>query len=313
MRRQAAAFFPALVVGLALAGLAAAAPVYPPGLRIGLEPAAGLAPARGFPGFADAERNVSVTILELPGAAYDQVARSTFSEPEQGIGEVRREIFPFAGGFGFLASGRVMKDGSERRIWFLLSRPVAGADEDMTALVRVEVPAAAAALYSERVVRDMLASVTFRPEPVRERLGLLPFRLTDLAGFRVSRVSNTGVVILTEGASDTLAGHSYAVVSIGRGAPDDPKDYARFARQLLASAPIRDLAITSGDAMRINGQPGFELRARGADPKGAPVALVQWLRFSGSGYIRVVAVTPQKEWEPMFPRFRALRDGIELR
>jgi hypothetical protein len=316
MRHQTAFLLSALLaLWLALPARAAppATPVFPPGLRVGLAPAADLKPARDFPGFADSDRNVAVTVLELPGAAYDQIARSTFAMPAQGVSRVGREVFPYAGGLGFLVHGRTVKDGTERQLWVLVVRPVAGDAQDLTALIRVEVPAAAGAVYSDAVVRRMLASATIRPEPVEERLGLLPFRLTDLAGFRVSRVSSNGVVILTEGASDDLAEQAYAVISIGRNAPNNPDDYPRFARNLLAGAPIRGLAVTSADPMRLNGTPGFEIRARGESPTGAPLSLVQWLRFAGDGFIRLVAITPQQEWDRMFTRFRALRDGIALR
>jgi len=38
---------------------------------------------------------------------------------------------------------------------------------------------------------------------------------------------------------------------------------------------------------------------------------VQWLRFGGGGFMRIVAVSPAAEWDTLFPRFRALRDGID--
>jgi len=316
MRRQTASLPSVLLaVCLALAGLtsAAAEPIYPPGLRVGLEPAAGLKPARGIPGFADAERQAAVTIFELPTVAYDQITRSTFAMPEREFAGVGREAFPFAGGLGFLIDGHKKKDGADRRVWFLVARPVAGEARDFTALIRVEVPAPASEVYSEAVVREMLASVTFRSEPVAERLGLLPFRLTDLAGFRVITVLGNGVVVLTEGPSDNLVDQPYAVVSIARGAPDNPEDYARFARNLLANSPIVELAMTSSDRMRINGLPGFEIRARGESSNGMPLSLVQWLRFGSGGFIRVIAVAAQQDWDQLFNRFRALRDGIELR
>lgn len=315
MRRQTAFVLSALLVFLALPALPASAakPVFPTGLRVGLEPAADLEPARGFPGFADAGRHAAVTILDLPAAAYDRIARSAFAMPGQGFTDVRRQAFPFAGGLGFLVDGRTVKDGTDWHIWFLLARPVSGEVRDLTLLVRVEVPASARAVYSDAAVRRMLASVTFRPEPTDERLGLLPFKLTDLAGLRVSTVLNNGAVVLTEGPSDNLADQPYAVVSIAPGAPNDAEDYARFARNLLANAPVRDLAVTSGDRMRINGQPGFEIRARASGPNGLPLTLVQWLRFGTRGFIRVVGIAPRDDWDRMFNRFRALRDGIELR
>jgi hypothetical protein len=42
---------------------------------------------------------------------------------------------------------------------------------------------------------------------------------------------------------------------------------------------------------------------------------VQWVRFVGAGgnFLRIVAVAPNDQWDAAFNRFRALRDGMELR
>ncbi len=39
--------------------------------------------------------------------------------------------------------------------------------------------------------------------------------------------------------------------------------------------------------------------------------MVQWLRFGGGGFIRMLGSAPKDEWEKAFPRLRAVRDGIE--
>ena len=62
--------------------------------------------------------------------------------------------------------------------------------------------------------------------------------------------------------------------------------------------------------MRINGSPGNELRATGKDASNASITLVQWLRFGTGGFMRIIGVSPTAEWDSMFPRFRAVRDGI---
>ena len=65
--------------------------------------------------------------------------------------------------------------------------------------------------------------------------------------------------------------------------------------------------------MRIGGRPGYEIRARGKDAQGDPSAVVQWVRFTGGGFLRVVGVSRNEQWDEMFNRFRAVRDGVELR
>ncbi|MDB5567653.1 MAG: hypothetical protein JWP84_4219, partial [Tardiphaga sp.] len=43
-------------------------------------------------------------------------------------------------------------------------------------------------------------------------------------------------------------------------------------------------------------------------------SVVQWLRFgSGNVAMRIIASSPREEWPKAFPRFRAVRDGIQPR
>jgi hypothetical protein len=65
--------------------------------------------------------------------------------------------------------------------------------------------------------------------------------------------------------------------------------------------------------MRIGRLPGFEIRAQAKQPDGAPIALVQWLRFGTGGFMRIVGVAPKDEWDNLFARFRAVRDGVDER
>ena len=122
----------------------------------------------------------------------------------------------------------------------------------------------------------------------------------------------SGGVILTEGPTDDLSKQPYVIVSIGRGSPEQPDDRARFARDLLASAPLRDLTVQSAEAMRIGGLPGYEIRAQGKGLNDEPVMMAQWLRFSGGNFLRVVGVGRKDDWDALFTRFRAVRDGIDL-
>lgn len=294
-------------------GAAGAEPVFPPGLRVGLEPPAGLTLSTQFPGFQDSERKASITILDLPGSAYEDIERSVFAQNQTGLTEVKRESFPFANGIGILIAGRASENGAPVRRWFLLAGGFGGAASDLTTLINVTVPEAAAAVYPEVAIRKALASVSFRQLPLQELLGMMPFKLNELAGFRVMRVLREGAVILTDGPTDNLDAQPYVVVSIGRGAPAEPGDRGRFARDMLSTAPLRDLSIQQAEPMRIGGQPGYEIRAQAATLRGDPLALVQWVRFGGGGFLRVVGVGRRDDWNTLFGRFRALRDGIEMR
>jgi hypothetical protein len=295
----------------ALSPAATAEPVFPPGLRIGLEPLGDLKLSQRFPGFEDADRKVSIAILDLPARAYEDIERSAFDKNQRGLEDLKRESFPFASGVGFLISGLAHENGVTSYKWFLLATAVGGV-RDLVMLITVEVPEAARAVYSDAVIRKVLASVTFRQAPIQEQLGLLPFKLNEWAGFRAMQAMAAGGLILTDGPSDDINTQPYVIVSVGRGAPGNADDRGKFARELLSSAPLRDLSVTLAEPMRIGGLPGYEIRARAKGADGSPVTLVQWVRFGSGGFLRIVGVGRPNDWDALFTRFRAIRDGIEL-
>ncbi len=304
-----------LMLGLAAftAG-AAATPVFPPGSRIGLEPPGDLKLSKKFPGFEDSARSVVITILDLPGPAYQALEKSAFTNVVKGLTVDRRELFPFRGGIGYLISGHETVKGTELRSWYMLANVSNREIGHIAALVAMRMPDSATRVYPEMVVRAALATVSFRTPPLAELLRLLPFKLSKTAGFRVMKIAPQGVLVLIDGPSDDLAKHPYMIVQIGRGAPSVPDLRPKFARDLLIRSPLPGLAVTSGEAMRINGGQGYEVRAQAKGAGAAPLALVQWLRFGGGGgFLRVIGVTAKGRWDEMFPRFRAVRDGIEAR
>ena len=312
----------AAIAALLLAGMAAiatpaasAAPVFPTGLRIGLETPSGLVVSRRFPGFEDPDHKVLVAIFELPGAAYEQIMQAGFDKQTSGMTNVTKSDFALAGGSGYLVTGETKGNDHGEHRWFLMARPNGGdKGTPVTGLVRVDVPDAARQVYSDTVVRKMLASVDFRPTPTQELLGLLPFKLDNLAGFRVARVLPGGA-ILTDGPSDEIgkAKQPYIIVSVGRGGPSDPALRGNFARDMLHSGPLSDLTVTSSDTIRIGRAPAYELRAKAQDPTGQAVTVVQWLRFATGGYMRIIGVAPTDNWDKVFNRFRAVRDGVASR
>jgi hypothetical protein len=309
----------ALLAGAGLMSLAPggtdanAEPVFPPGLRVGLEPPVGMSPSTRFPGFEDTKQNAVITILDLPLSAYQELETAAFNKVQEDLDQPKRESFPFESGIGFLISGTGHKNGIAVHRWSLLAQAVGGSVQNLTALVNVEVPESAFSVYSDAVVRKVLASVTFRPAPVEEQLALLPFKLGDLAGFHVAQISPAGGVILADKTADIMAPQPFMVISVERGGPADPSDRARFARDLMANAPVRDLALQSAEPMRIGGAPGQEIRAQGKGPAGDPVSMVQWIRFGSSGFLRLIAVSPTDKWDESFTRFRTVRDGIQAR
>jgi hypothetical protein len=98
-------------------------------------------------------------------------------------------------------------------------------------------------------------------------------------------------------------------------APAQPEDRGRFAQQAATTIPgVRDARITMSEPIRIDGQPGFETRVDATSGKdNTTVTVVQWLRFGGSNTLRMIGSAPRDQWTTAFPRFRAVRDGIQPR
>ncbi len=68
------------------------------------------------------------------------------------------------------------------------------------------------------------------------------------------------------------------------------------------------------EPIRIDGLAGYETRIDGVSGKdNIPVTVVQWLRFGGQSTMRIIASAPRDDWAKAFPRFRAVRDGIQPR
>ena len=316
------AVWTALATTAAVSPTRAAEPQFPKGMRIGLVPPNGLTPSNEFPGFEDRARKITIAIFDLPAGAYDSIERAAFGDPTKGVTVGRRELFSFADGVGYLITGHAEIDGLSVHTYdLLINDTFAGKMGRFTAFVRVHVPDAAHEIYPDAVIRAALQSVTFRVPPAGELrqelqkalLKKVPFNLGDMAGFRVMRVVPPAIAVLVDGAEDDPVKNPYVVVSIGRGAPEQADARARFARDLLTTAPLKNVTITNMESMRIQNQPGYEVRAEANGPDGAPVKIVQWLRFGTVAYLRVVGVVAKDRWDELFPRFRAVRDGIDRR
>jgi len=321
-----AAVWTALAAAALLSPAPAAEPQFPSGMRIGLVPPNGLSPSADFAGFEDHARRVTIAIFDLPAGAYDSIERAAFGEGIKGLTVRQRELFSFARGMGFLFTGHAEIDGMSVYTYdLLINITYTGKMGRFTAFVRVHVPDAAHEAYPDAVIRAALQTVTFRVPPAAElraelRAELLkkllkqvPFTFGDMAGFRVMRVVPPAVAVLIDGPKDDPVKNPYMLITIGRGAPEQADARARFSRDLLGDAPLKNVAITNMESMRIQNRAGYEVRADANGPDGAPVKIVQWLRFGTTGYLRMVGVVATDRWDELFPRFRAVRDGIDPR
>jgi len=313
-RLHSLAFIALAFTGLALASPAQAADVvFPVGSRVGLAPPPGTTLSRNFNGFEDGPNNVAVVLAALPPEAYAELERTTGADELAKRGLTLENHESQAAGKAFLVIARQEADGFKLHKWiYALSTP------DLTALVTVQVPDAAEGAYPEIVIRTALASLMVRPAvPDEEQLSLLPFRVDELAGFRIGGVMAGRALMLTDtpGADPDSDVVPRFIVAIGPGGPEQTADRGRFARDLFATIPnLRDVHLTSAEPLRIGGQQGHQIMAEGKDNRtNNDITIVQWLRFGGIAYMHMIGVARSDAWTAAYARFRQVRDSIETR
>ena len=251
-------------------------------------------------------------MTDLPAEAYGEVANAFKANPG-GSGGVKPESIETAAGLAYYTVENA-KDGATnvRRYSMILPGPT------FSGYVAVQVPENASKIYTDDAIRQMFATAVIRNQvPVDEQLGLLPFKLAELSDFKNVRTLAPGVaLILADGDEKTgFEVAPFMIVGIIGSTPSQPDDRGRFAQQIAGTIPgVRDGKITMSEPVRIDGQAGYETRIDATSGKdNTPVTIVQWLRFGGGSTLRIIGSSPRDDWAKAFPRFRAVRDGIQPR
>lgn len=307
-RILSAAALSAVLLGPALAADA----VFPPGARVGVAPLVGLAVAKSFPGFETEDHSVKVLMAELPADAYNEV-KNAFSANPGGTSGVRPESIETTAGLGYYTTENG-KDGATpvRRYSMILP------GSTFSGYIAVQVPETASKIYTDDAVRQMFASAAVRKEvPVDEQLSLMPFKVSDLASFKTVRTLAPGAALILADGNEAQGFEAapFMVVSLIPAAPTEPGDRGRFAQQAATTIPgVRDARLTMSEPIRIDGLPAYETRIDATSGKdNTPVTVVQWLRFGAPNTLRIIGSAPRDQWPTAFPRFRAVRDGIQPR
>jgi hypothetical protein len=302
----------ASVIGLGFGPAFAADPVFPPGMRVGLTPLVGLSRAKSFVGFETEDQGVKVLVTELPAEAYGEVMNAFKANPA-GSGGIKPESIETAAGVAYYtAESAKDASGNLRRYSMILPGGT------FSGYVAVQVPENASKIYTDDAVRQMFASAVVRKEvPVEEQLGLMPFKIGELSDFKTIRTLAPGAVIILADGDETTGFEPkpFMVIGLIGSAPTQPEDRGRFAQQAATTIPgVRDARITMSEPIRIDGMAGYETRIDATSGKdNTAVTVVQWLRFGGGNVMRIIGSAPRDQWSTAFPRFRAVRDGIQPR
>ncbi len=279
---------------------------------MGLAPLVGLSRAKSFTGFESEDGSVKVLVTELPPEAYNEVS-SAFKANPAGAGGVKPENIETSAGTAYYTAENA-KDGTTTVRRYSMIVP----GGTFSGYVAVQVPENATKIYSDDAVRQMFASAVTRKEvPVDEQLGLMPFNVTELGSFKNVRTLAPGAALVLADRDETSGFEPapFMVIGILGATPPEPTDRGRFAQQSATAIPgVRDARITMSEPIRIDGMPGYETRIDATSGKdNTSVTVVQWLRFGGPHMLRIIGSAPRDQWPAAFPRFRAVRDGIQPR
>jgi hypothetical protein len=306
----------AFVAALPGAPAYAADPVFPTNSRIGLTPPPGFVPSTRFPGFENPQAKVAIMFLEFPAEAFPDLEKS-FNDDDalktRGMTVETRETVAFPDGRGIMITGQHATGDLTRRE-IVLAATLTG----VTAVVSIQIPEESRAAISEPEVKEALKTIAVRATvPDSEKLAALPYRLGELAGFRLVRGGPDGTALLTDGPADTVAAvaQPFMLIGLAPGETPKPEDRDTFARRMFSSMPgIKEVRILRAEPMRINNQAGYEILAEAKEAtSNTDVTTVQWLRFSGGSFLTIFAIARRDAWADLFPRLRAIRDGIEGR
>ena len=290
----------------------AADPVFPPGIRVGMTPLVGLSRAKTFTGFETEDQSVKVLVAELPADAYNEVMNAFKANPG-GTGGIKPESIETTAGLAYYTAENA-KDGAANVRRYSMILP----GGTFSGYIAVQVPENASKIYTDDAVRQMFASAAIRKEvPVDEQLGQMPFKMGELSDFKTVRTLAVGAALILGDGNETTGFEAapFMVVGLIGSAPATPDDRGRFAQQIATTIPgVRDAKITMSEPVRIDGQPGYETRIDAVSGKdNTAVTVVQWLRFGGQSSLRIIGSAPREQWTKAFPRFRAVRDGIQPR
>src|SRR5882762_10919805 len=290
----------------------AADPIFPPSARVGMTPLVGLVKARSFVGFETEDHGVKVLVTDLPAEAYGEVATAFKANPA-GTGGIKPESIETAAGLAYYTAENA-KDGANNVRRYSMILP----GGTFSGYVAVQVPENASKIYTDEAIRQMFASAAIRKEvPVDEQLGLMPFKISELSAFKNVRTLAIGAAIVLAD-NDEATGFEAApfmILGVIGSSPAQPEDRGRFAQQVATTIPgVRDARITMSEPIRIDGMAGYETRIDATSGKdNTAVTVVQWLRFGGPNALRIIGSAPRDQWAKAFPRFRAVRDGIQPR
>jgi hypothetical protein len=289
-------------------------PIFPPRSSIGLVPPDGMRIAEDFVGFEDIDAGAAITLYDLPAEAFEAISADFTLEAleAQGIRNPGREEVAITGAeTAFLITGEQDEQGATLRKWILITTTI-----ERTALVVGEM-ISESGRHDPATMRDAVLTLTFRARPsLSERIELLAFQVADRADFRPIEATMNDTLLLTEGEGDTITDPTQPIIVItaipGQSPPAELRE--EYARQSLFGAQgLAEIRIERAEGFRQRNDDWHEIVAEARDGEGNPLIVMQTLRFSPQGTIRVFATVRLEDRAAILPRIRRVADSVEPR
>lgn len=302
-----------LLISLILAGPAAARIVQAPNSRIAIDLPDGYEPAGQFSGFVNTTNGVSIVIIEMPGAAYAQIATAFTPEALATRGVVgvkpgkiaRTDQHVYVTGEQDAPQGRYSK--------FI----VAFQDGDVTALITVNAPKSNldGGQVKPAEIESALASarVAAAAAPVKEL-----FKLGYLGPFKesMSILGTTKLYSLDGKAEPSKENANRALVIVAPSLDKRPipalEEFSERAFKDVAKAA--DVAIDERRKLTVAGIDAFEIvgSARDKDTGAEKVIYQVVVPGKDGGYFRIVGQSPREEGARLIPEFRKMAESFRL-
>lgn len=292
-------------------------PLAIPGTTVTLSPIEGWTVAEGFSGLANQKTQSSAVVVELPGAAEEQVAplfssidaaRTAFASQGVEVKELR-SLATDAGAEFSLVTGTQNAGGIPFDKWIALFK---GAS---TVMLTVQAPQEAA--LDGSAVEAMLKSVVLADEvSMEEKLAALPFRIETSEPFRVVDTIAGSGLLMTAGPADIDPEGKQPVVIVAMqvSQPAAAGQQEQIAKALLTqTASLEQAQVEKTETVPFAGGEGVLLSGSAGDADMAR-RFVQYLRIGEEGrFVRLVAMAREAEFENVKSAVETIAASIDFR
>ena len=308
------AMLAALAVGGVFSG-AQAEPRQAPNSRIALEVPASFVPSPRFSGFRDEASGSSFLIVEMPGAAYDELKTLGDSQDalaQKGLTDAQAAQLPGRSGDYVYITAKQKTAAGDYGKHILVMR-----ENDVTAMITANIPAKALAdkTVTPEQVERALASATVKAEAAK---GQELFQLSYLGPFKpslsimgTSRAYSLSGKVPEPGSQNAPSEPIFVVApSIDKTQIADVKQAAQHFFGTFAG--LSGQQVKSEKEVSLAGLRGYQIVGEGQNPKSEQTAVyIVLLSGEEGGYYMLAGSAPASDMGTYLPEFEKIAAGFQ--